>query len=122
MSKPSASPSPLTVAISPAPMAPPAGPLRTLHAPPLAASAASATPPDDCITTGSGDAKVRAAPTQSTQVPAEEGGEVGVEDGGRAALVFTELRQDLAGGGDVKARHRLPYGLGERPLVGGVEK
>ena len=54
MSKPIALPSPLAWARSPAPTAPPAGPERTLQAPARAASAAGATPPEDCITSGGG--------------------------------------------------------------------
>ncbi len=41
-------------AIRPAPTAPPAGPESTLQAPARAASAALATPPEDCITSGLG--------------------------------------------------------------------
>ena len=54
MSKPRALPSPLIRASAPAPTAPPAGPERTLQAPARAASAAGATPPEDCITSGAG--------------------------------------------------------------------
>ena len=61
MSKPSALPSPLIRASRPAPTAPPAGPERTLQAPARAASAAGATPPEDCITSGSGRPAAAAA-------------------------------------------------------------
>ena len=54
MSSPTTFPSADSVAKSPAPTAPPAGPERTLQAPALAASAAGATPPDDLMTSGSG--------------------------------------------------------------------
>ena len=61
MSKPIALPSPLARARSPAPTAPPAGPERTLQAPARAASAAGATPPEDCITSGAGSPPSAAA-------------------------------------------------------------
>ncbi len=54
MSRPSASPLPDATASRPAPTAPPAGPLRTLQAPPAAAREASVTPPEDCMISGSG--------------------------------------------------------------------
>ena len=46
----------------PAPTAPPAGPERTLQAPARAASAAGATPPEDCITNGCGSPALAVAP------------------------------------------------------------
>ncbi len=62
MSKPSALPSAEIPASSPAPIAPPAGPERTLRAPEAAASETGATPPEDCITNGSGSPAASAAP------------------------------------------------------------
>ncbi len=60
MSIPSASPSPHSRARWPAPTAPPAGPESTLQAPARAASASGATPPEDCITSGSGSPRADA--------------------------------------------------------------
>ena len=65
MSRPTTLPSPLADAIRPAPTAPPAGPESTLQAPAVAASSASAMPPEDCITTGRGrPATVAASPSR----------------------------------------------------------
>jgi hypothetical protein len=61
MSIPIASPWPDARASSAAPTAPPAGPERTLHAPARAASDASAVPPDERITSGSGSPRSRQA-------------------------------------------------------------
>ena len=61
MSRPSASPSPERRARRPAPTAPPAGPESTLQAPARAASASGATPPEDCMTSGSGSPRSRRA-------------------------------------------------------------
>ena len=73
MSSPIASPSPPARAIRPAPTAPPAGPERTLQAPARAASAASATPPEDCITTGRGSPAASRGLGEGPEVAAEEG-------------------------------------------------
>ena len=54
MSIPIASGCPADFASRAAPTAPPAGPERTLQAPARAASAASAVPPEERITSGSG--------------------------------------------------------------------
>ena len=121
MSKPSALPSPQARARRPAPTAPPAGPERTLQAPARAASAASATPPEDCITSGRGSPRLGRGLAEPAQVAAEQGGEVGVDRGGRAALVLAEAGQDLVRGGDVDAGQLAPQVLGDAPLVGGVE-
>ncbi len=65
MSRPIALPSPQARARRPAPTAPPAGPESTLQAPARAASSAVATPPEDCITTGSRQPCRRAADSPS---------------------------------------------------------
>ena len=95
MSKPSASPSPLAAAISPAPTAPPAGPLSTLQAPPLAASEASATPPEDCMTIGAGTPSSAQRSARRTEVAAEQRREICVEDRRRAPFVLTEEGKHL---------------------------
>ncbi len=53
-----------------------------------------------------GDSALAACLGQPIQVAAEQGGEVGVDHGGRAALVFAELGQDLMRGGDVESGQR----------------
>ncbi len=118
MSMPTASPSPDSLAMSAAPTAPPAGPDSTLQAPARAASAVGATPPDDFMISGSGSPRSTRGPRQPREVAAEQGGEVGVDHGGRGALVLAELRQDLAGGRDVHVGELRAQALGERPLVG----
>ena len=121
MSRPIALPSPLARARRPAPTAPPAGPERTLQAPARAASAAGATPPEDCITSGAGSPPSAAASLEPAQVAAEQRREVGVDRGGRAALVLPEAGQDLVRGGDVDAGKLAPQMLGEPALMRGVE-
>ena len=122
MSKPSALPSPLRRASRPAPTAPPAGPERTLQAPARAASAAGATPPEDCITSGSRQPRARARRlAEPPQVAAEQRAEVGVDRGRRAALVLAEARQHLVRGGDVEVGQALAQVRGDAALVGGVE-
>ena len=122
MSKPSALPSPQARASRPAPTAPPAGPERTLQAP---ARAASARRRD--AAGGLHHQRLRAArpppPPRSSraEVAAEQGREVGVDHGRRAALVLAEAGQHLVRGGDVDVGQPLPQVLGEAPLVGRVE-
>ena len=55
------------------------------------------------------------------QVAAEQGRQVGVDDGGRAALVLAKLRQHLVRDRDVEARELGAQALGDRALVSGVE-
>ena len=121
MSSPTAFPSAESVASRPAPTAPPAGPESTLQAPARAASAAGATPPDDLITSGSGRPRSARGLGEPPQVAAEQGRQVGVDDGGRAALVLAKLRQHLVRGRDVEARELGAQALGDRALVRGVE-
>ena len=120
MSRPSASPSPERPASSPAPTAPPAGPESTLQAPARAASAAGATPPEDCMTSGSGSPRDPAASLRS-RGSGRAGGEVGVDHGRRAALVLAELgpapRARPRRGRRAAARSRS----GDPPLVRGLE-
>ena len=61
MSMPIASGSPASLARRAAPTAPPAGPESTLQAPARAASAASAVPPEERITSGSARPRSRQA-------------------------------------------------------------
>ena len=121
MSKPSALRSPPARARRPAPTAPPAGPESTLQAPARAASAASATPPEDCITRGRGRPAAAVSFAEPGQVAAEQGGEVGVDRGRRGALVLAEAGQDLVRGGDVEVGQALAQILGQAPLVRGIE-
>ena len=121
MSKPSALPSPQRRARSPAPTAPPAGPERTLQAPARAASSAGATPPEESITCGAGSPAASVASVEPAEVAAEQGREVGVDRGGRGALVLAEARQHLVRGGDVEVGEALAQVLGEAALVGRVE-
>ncbi len=104
MSRPSALPSPRGRASRPAPMAPPAGPERTLQAPARAASSAVATPPEDCITSGSRQPGAGRGLAEAAEVAAEQGREIGVDRRGRAALVLAEAGQHLVRGGDVERR------------------
>ncbi len=55
------------------------------------------------------------------QVTPEQRREVGVDRGGRAALVLAEARQDLVRGGDVHARQLTAQVRGEALLVGRIE-
>ena len=121
MSKPIALPSPLARASRPAPTAPPAGPERTLQAPARAASAAGATPPEDCMTSGCGSPPPPPPRSSRVEVAAEQRREVGVDRGRRAALVLAEAGQDLVRCGDVDAGQLAPQVLGEPALVRGVE-
>ena len=107
MSRPIASGLPAALASSAAPTAPPAGPESTLQAPARAASAASAVPPEERITSGSAQAALAAGAGEAGQVAAEQGGEVGVDHGGGEALVLAEGRQHLVRGGDVDVGQRL---------------
>ena len=104
MSRPIASPSPEIRATSPAPTAPPAGPDSTLHAPWRPASRHGATPPEERMISGSGRPLDVAGLGQLAEVPAEQGGEVGVDHRRRAALVLAEPRQDLVRDRDVEVR------------------
>ncbi len=58
---------------------------------------------------------------EPAQVAAEQGGEVGVDRRGRAALVLAEAGQDLVRGGDVQAGQLAAQVLGDALLVAGVE-
>ena len=92
-----------------APATPAAGPERTHAAGRAAAVAASTTPPEDCMTSGSGSI--------SREVADERGREVRVRDGRRAALVLAELGQQLARERDAARPERLAQRLADPPLV-----
>src|SRR4029077_17331766 len=82
MSSPIASGLPAGPPSSAAATAPRAGPESTLQAPARAASAASAVPPDERITTGSGSPRSRQAPDRLGRERARGGGRGGAEKGG----------------------------------------
>ncbi len=115
MSRPRALPSPAARAIRAAPTAPPAGPERTLQAPARAASATSATPPEERMTTGRGNPALRGGVGERAEVAPQQRREVGVDRRRRAALVLAEAGQDLVRGGDVDARQLAPQALGDAP-------
>jgi len=58
---------------------------------------------------------------EAAEVAAEQGGEIGVDRGRRAALVLAEARQHLVRGGDVDVGERAAQVRGDRPLVRRVE-
>ena len=58
---------------------------------------------------------------EPSQVAAEQGGEVGVDHGGRAALVLAKLRQHLVRDRDVEAGELGAQALGDGALVRRVE-
>src|SRR3954467_1757384 len=106
MSRQTAPTAPASPASRPAPTAPPAGPDSTVHEPCRAAVPASATPPPESITSGAGrpagparavelplgrgQAGVAGALGQPLEVAPQQGGEGGVHDRRRAALVLAE--------------------------------
>ena len=58
---------------------------------------------------------------EPAEVAAEQGGEVGVDDRGRAALVLAKLGQHLVRGRDVDVGQLGAQALGDRALVRGLE-
>ena len=85
-----------------------------------AASSAGTTPPEDCITSGSG-ARARSPSPRAGRDSGRAGGEIGVDHGRGAALVLAELRQYLVRRGDVDPGNRLADPRRERRLVAWVE-
>ena len=58
---------------------------------------------------------------EPAQIAPEEGGEVGVDDRGRATLVLAKLGKHLVRHGDVDARELVAQALGDRTLVGRLQ-
>ena len=111
MSKPSALPSPRDAApAAPAPTAPPAGPERTLQAPGPRRLRGRRDAAGGLHHQRLRQPGVRGGLAEPAEVAAEQGGEVGVDHGGRAALVLAEPRQHLVRGGDVDAGQRARAG------------
>ena len=123
MSKPIASPSPGGSREQrrrrPRPRPGPRGRSRRRPAPPRRPRP---TPPEERITSRLGQPALDGGLGEAAQVAAEQGGEVGVDDGGRAALVLAEGGQHLVRGGDVDVRAAPRAGASAiAPLVARVE-
>ena len=122
MSKPSALPSPDSRASSAGARPRPRRARRARsRRPARAASAAGATPPEEQHHRGLGQPALGRGLAEPAEVAAEQGGEVGVDDRRRAALVLAELRQHLVRGGDVDVGQLGAQALGDRALVRGLE-
>ena len=104
-------------ASSPAPTTPPAGPETSSRAGCAAASATDATPPEESITSGSGNPASARRRASARRYARRDGREVRVDRGRRGALVLAELRRDLVRRDDVHAGIPPPQLLRHRELV-----
>ena len=120
MSKHSAPRSPEASAAQAAPAAPPAGPESTVRAACARACSSVASPPEDCMTSGSGSPASARAARERGEVGAQQRREGGVELGRGGALVLAERAHDLVRERDVHAGQPVAQRRAECALVRGM--